>query len=149
MSLSPCVLLFGQLIGSPASCTPLALRKKGFFVSVRTSTNDWKTNAVSERYKRFFHEIYESRPACEIFTIRLITRRRNPRYWLIPYILAVTLYNIDVKNVFTLFILVTFFTFLTSFLFSKRFLFKKTLAKFRAASRLTRSTFKITASLNE
>jgi len=30
-------------------------------------------------------------------------------------------------------------------LFSKRFLFKKTLAKFRAASRLTRSTFKITA----
>ena len=30
-------------------------------------------------------------------------------------------------------------------LLSKRFLFKKTLAKFRAASRLTRSTFKITA----
>jgi len=39
-----------------------------------------------------------------------------------------------------------FLTFLTFFLFSKRFLFKnKTLAKFRAASRLTRSTFKITA----
>jgi len=37
-----------------------------------------------------------------------------------------------------------FFTFLTFFLFSKRF-FLKTLAKFRAASRLTRSTFKITA----
>ena len=31
------------------------------------------------------------------------------------------------------------------FLFSKRSLFKKTLAKFRAASRLTRSTFEITA----
>ena len=31
-----------------------------------------------------------------------------------------------------------------AFLFSRRFLFLKTLAKFRAASKLTRSTFKIT-----
>ena len=43
------------------------------------------------------------------------------------------------------FIFVTFFTFFNVFLFSKRFLFLKTLAKFRTASRLTRSTFKITA----
>ena len=43
----------------------------------------------------------------------------------------------DVKTFFTFFfILVTFFTFLTFFYY---------LAKFRAASRLTRSTFKITA----
>jgi len=47
---------------------------------------------------------------------------------------------VDVKNVFTFFYFVTFFTFLTFFYF-----FKKTLAKFRAASRLTRNTFKITA----
>ena len=38
-----------------------------------------------------------------------------------------------------------FKSFLNVFLFSKRFLLLKTLAKFRAANRLTRSTFKITA----
>ena len=44
------------------------------------------------------------------------------------------------------FILVTFYVFSTFFSFSKRFfIFLKTLAQFRAASRLTRSTFKITA----
>ena len=43
------------------------------------------------------------------------------------------------------FILVTFVTFFDGFLFFRRFYFKKTLAKFRAASKLTRSTFKITA----
>jgi len=44
------------------------------------------------------------------------------------------------------FILVTFFYFFIRFLLSKRFfILKKTLAKFGAASRLTRSTFKITA----
>jgi len=49
--------------------------------------------------------------------------------------------TIDVKSVFTFFfILVTFFTFLTFFIFQTFFLFKKTLAKFRAASRLTRKT---------
>jgi len=37
------------------------------------------------------------------------------------------------------------FTFLTFFYFPSVFLILKTLAKFRAASRLTRSTFKITA----
>jgi len=53
--------------------------------------------------------------------------------------------TIDVKNVFYVFYFGHVFTFLTFFSFSERFLFKKTLAKFRAASRLTRSTFKITA----
>jgi len=43
------------------------------------------------------------------------------------------------------FILVTFCNVLTFFYFPKVFYLKKTLAKFRAASRLTRSTFKITA----
>ena len=54
---------------------------------------------------------------------------------------------IDVKKLFyVFFILVTFLRFFDVFLFSKRFyIFKKTLAKFRAASRLTRSTFKIRA----
>jgi len=52
--------------------------------------------------------------------------------------------TIDVKNAFYVFYFGHFFTFLTFFLFFKRFLFKKT-AKFRAAGRLTRSTFKITA----
>jgi len=37
------------------------------------------------------------------------------------------------------------FTFLTFFIFQTFFYLKKMLAKFRAASRLTRSTFKITA----
>jgi len=37
------------------------------------------------------------------------------------------------------------FTFLSFFYFPNVFYFLKTLAKFRAASRLTRSTFKITA----
>jgi len=36
-------------------------------------------------------------------------------------------------------------SFFNVFLFSKRFYFKKTLAKFKAARRLARSTFKITA----
>jgi len=53
---------------------------------------------------------------------------------------------IDVKKRFYVFIFVTFLRFLTFFLFSKRFFnLKKTLAKFRAASRLTRSSLKITA----
>ena len=50
---------------------------------------------------------------------------------------------IDVKKRFFTF-LVTVLRFLTFFIF-QTFLFKKTLAKFRAASRLTRSTFRITA----
>ena len=55
-------------------------------------------------------------------------------------------YSIGVKTFFTFFISVTFFTFLkTFFIFQTFFYFKRTLAKFRAASRLTRSTFKITA----
>jgi len=54
---------------------------------------------------------------------------------------------IDVKKTFLcFFILVAFFMFFNVFLFSKRFFYlKKTLAKFRAANRLARSTFKITA----
>jgi len=53
--------------------------------------------------------------------------------------------DIDVKKSFlTFFILVMFLRF--SYVFSQTFIIlKKTLAKFRAASRLTRSTFKITA----
>ena len=55
-------------------------------------------------------------------------------------------YAIDVrKRFFGVFYFGQVFTFLTFFSFSKRFIFKKTLAKFIAASRLTRSTFKITA----
>jgi len=46
------------------------------------------------------------------------------------------------------FILVTVFTFLNVIYFPNDFYFKKTLAKFRAASRLTRNTFKITATKN-
>jgi len=47
------------------------------------------------------------------------------------------------KNVlYVFFILVTFFTF---FIFQTFFYFKKTLAKFKVASRLTRSTLKMTA----
>ena len=42
-------------------------------------------------------------------------------------------------------VLVTYLRFLTCFYFPNVFRLKKTLAKFRAASRLTRSTFKITA----
>jgi len=58
---------------------------------------------------------------------------------------SITVKAIDVKKIY-IFILVTFFYVFNVFLFSKSFLFlKKTLAKFRAASRLTRSTFKITA----
>jgi len=47
--------------------------------------------------------------------------------------------TIEVKNVFNVFFIseLRFLLFLTFFLFSKRFLFLKTLAKFRAASRLT------------
>ena len=44
---------------------------KGFFVSVRTSANDWRTSAVWKRDKLFFVKIYERRPVCEIFTITL------------------------------------------------------------------------------
>jgi len=56
-------------------------------------------------------------------------------------------WTIDVKRTFLrFFILVTLFTFLTFFYFPNVFfLFLKTMAQFRAASRLTRSTFKITA----
>jgi len=54
-------------------------------------------------------------------------------------------YRIDVKRFTFFFHFGDLFTFFNVFLFSKRFLFKKTLAKFRAASRLTGSTFKITA----
>jgi len=55
--------------------------------------------------------------------------------------------SIDVKKRFYVFfkILVTFFTFSNVFIFQTFFIFKKTLAKFRAASRLTNSTSKITA----
>jgi len=52
---------------------------------------------------------------------------------------------IDVKNVFYFFYFWSLFTFLTFFYFPNVFYFKKTLAKFRAASRLIRSTFAITA----
>jgi len=53
---------------------------------------------------------------------------------------------IDVKKRFLKFFYVghVFYVF-DVFLFSKRFLFKKTFEKFTAASRLTRSTFRITA----
>ena len=51
-------------------------------------------------------------------------------------------FNHRCKKRFTFSILVTFLTF---FYFPTVFHFKKTLAKFRTASRLTRSTFKITA----
>jgi len=51
---------------------------------------------------------------------------------------------IDIKKrLCVFFILVTFFNVFNVFLFSKRFLY--TLAKFRAAGRITRSTFKIAA----
>jgi len=53
-----------------------------------------------------------------------------------PGLIAASLV-VDVKNVF-------FYVF-NVILFSQRLLFKKTLAKFRAGSKLTRSTFKITA----
>jgi len=46
------------------------------------------------------------------------------------------------KKTFTFFILATFFN--VFLIFQTFFIFKKTLAKFRAASRLTRSTFKMT-----
>jgi len=50
------------------------------------------------------------------------------------------------KRFYVFFILVTFFTFFNVFFYFRNvFLFLKMLAKFRAASRLTRSTFKITA----
>ena len=50
------------------------------------------------------------------------------------------------KNVFYVFLFWSrFYVFNVLFLFSKRFLFLKTLAKFRAARRLTRSNFKVTA----
>ena len=54
---------------------------------------------------------------------------------------------IDVKNVFHVFYFdQVLFTFLTFFYFSSVFyFFLKTLAKLRAASRLTRSAFKIAA----
>ena len=57
-----------------------------------------------------------------------------------------TVQDIDVKKTFTFFYFGhAFLRFLTFFLFSKRFFYlKKALAKFRAASRLTRSSFKIT-----
>jgi len=41
-------------------------RKRVFFVSVRTSANDWRTSAVWERDKLFFVKIYGRRPVCEI-----------------------------------------------------------------------------------
>jgi len=51
--------------------------------------------------------------------------------------------HVDVKQRFLRFFVLVTFTF---FIFQTFFYFlKKTLAKFRAASRLTRSTFKITA----
>jgi len=54
--------------------------------------------------------------------------------------------TIDVKKRFLrFFILVTFLRFLAFFYFPDVLFLKETLAKFRAASRLTRSTFKITA----
>ena len=53
--------------------------------------------------------------------------------------------GIDVKTFLRFFILVTFFYVFNVIYFPNVFLFKKTLAKFRSASRLTRSTFKITA----
>jgi len=53
---------------------------------------------------------------------------------------------IDVKTFFTFFYFGHVFTFLTfCFYFPNVFLFLKTLAKFRAARRLTRSNFKVTA----
>ena len=53
--------------------------------------------------------------------------------------------DIDVKNVFfNVFYFGHVFTFFLRF-FPNVYYLKKTLAKFRAASRLTRSTFKITA----
>jgi len=53
---------------------------------------------------------------------------------------------IDVKKRFYVFYFGHVFYVFNVFLFSKRFfILKKTLTKFRAASRLTRSTFKITA----
>jgi len=54
--------------------------------------------------------------------------------------------SIDVKRRFFRFLFRShFLRFLTFYQFSKRFLFLKTSARFRAASRLTGSTFKITA----
>ena len=52
---------------------------------------------------------------------------------------------IDVKTFFYVFYFGHVFTFLTFFIFQTFFILKKTLAKFTAASRLTRSTFKIPA----
>jgi len=52
--------------------------------------------------------------------------------------------SIDEKRFVHILFWSRFFTFLTFFYFPKVF-FKKTLAKFRAASRLTNSTFKISA----
>jgi len=59
------------------------------------------------------------------------------------HLLGVVIHTIDVKNVFTFFFILV--TFLTFFYFPIVFYFKKMLAKFRPASRLTRSTLKITA----
>jgi len=54
--------------------------------------------------------------------------------------------SIDVqKRFYVFFILVTVFYVFNVFYFPNVFYLKKTLAKFRVASRLTRSTFKITA----
>jgi len=47
-----------QSLLSPGVCPPVTLvyqgLGKGFFVSVRTSANDWRTSAVWERDKLFF-----------------------------------------------------------------------------------------------
>jgi len=59
---------------------------------------------------------------------------------------APLLLYIDVKTFFNVFLFWSrFYVFLTFFISKTFFYFKKTLEKFRAASRLTRSTFKITA----
>jgi len=57
--------------------------------------------------------------------------------------------SLDVKNVFSVFFyfghVFTFFNVCVFFVFQTFFILKNTLAKFRAAGRLTKSTFKITA----
>jgi len=77
-----------------------------------------------------FGTVLNSQPAGDMShkpSGRLPLLSARPAVTLATYNRAATNF-IGVKNVFCV------------FLFSKRFLFKKTLAKFRAASRLTRST---------